>query len=268
MKYNNKSWYSIIISIMLIWFLIILTSGTFNLVLWELNDTKWRFNYLKAFSAAEWSLELALLEIKNKWYWYYSNIENNINSKSVILWKDINNFSKSIDPLISYDMDSKVNSYSWSIESLQYDIIPLFFLDNLWEQKVNSINLTILNDSNDLAWNIISDNSWISWKGDIDLTTMWNYKIIVSWWFSYSNLLVNNFLSDINNNNNYLILFNSNSSNTINYNLVSINSNEFFTKPRTEIISSSIVWKYKQTLRTILDNTKYLNILKYSIYSN
>jgi hypothetical protein len=47
-------------------FLIILTSGVFNLVLKEMNDTTSMGNYLKASAGAESSQELALLQIKQK----------------------------------------------------------------------------------------------------------------------------------------------------------------------------------------------------------
>lgn len=268
---NNKKGYSIIISIMVIWFLIVLTSWTFNLVLWELNDTKGRFDYIKAFSAAEWALELSLLKIKEEWYWYYDKINNDVNQQSIMLSSnplDSSLYSKGKDILISYDMDSKVDSYSGSILPLNYDIIPLFYLDDAWEHKVNELDLSVLFFQDKLAWNIVSSNSWLSWIWWINSTTLWKYKVLSWWSFSFSEMLVDNFLRDVINNNNYLILFNSDSSNTIDYNLSTLVSWEYFTKPRAEIISSAVIWKYKQNLRTNLDNTKYLNILKYSIYSN
>ncbi len=268
---TNKWWYSIIISIMIIWFLIVLTSWTFNLVLSELNDTKWMFNYIKAFSAAEWALELSLLKIKEEWYWYYDKIENNINNRSIILSSnplDITLFSKSKDSILSYDMDSKVNSYSGSISPLSYDIIPLFYLDDIWEKKVNKIKLNSSSFVNKLAWNIVSDNWWLSGVWIINSSTLWNYKTALSWSFHFSNILVDSFLSDSHNTNSYLILFNSDSLNNIEYNLIATVGGEFFTKPRAEIISSAVIGKYKQNLKTMLDNTEYLNILKYSIYSN
>jgi hypothetical protein len=68
-------------------------------------------------------------------------------------------------------------------------------------------------------------------------------------------------------NSNYLILFNGWNTNNIEYNIKSI-SWEFFSKPETKIISSGEIWEYKQNLETHLDNTKFLNRQKYSIYSN
>lgn len=273
MKYwkNNKSWYSIVISIIMVGFLIILTSGVFNLVLSELNDSKWRSNYLKAYAAAEWALELWLLNVKNKWYWYYDKIDNTVNDKSIILSSnplDSTKLKKSRDVIISYDNDSKINDYTWNISSLGYDIIPLFYLDDSWEQKVSDIELNISDFRDNLVWNILSTKSWISWIWSFDWLTDWNLKTVVSWKFSFSSKNIWDFLNDSLNNNNYLIIFNSNSSEIINYNLKSTNPSEFFTKPRLDIISSAKIGNYKQNLWTKLDNTAYLNILKYSIYSN
>ena len=67
---------------------------------------------------------------------------------------------------------------------------------------------------------------------------------------------------------NYFVLFNSWNSGVIKYTVKSTNPLEFFSKPRTTIITSAQVWNYKQNLSVDFDNTDFLNILKYSIYSN
>jgi len=53
-SYQNTSWYSIILSVLMIGFLMIVTTGVFNLVLRELKDNKWEQNYLEASQAAIW----------------------------------------------------------------------------------------------------------------------------------------------------------------------------------------------------------------------
>ena len=44
-------------------------------------------------------------------------------------------------------------------------------------------------------------------------------------------------------------------------------STEFFSKPVWNITSSVTVWKYRQNISTSIDNTEFLNMLKYSIFS-
>ncbi len=81
--------------------------------------------------------------------------------------------------------------------------------------------------------------------------------------FNYEKTTINEFLwsSD----SNYFHLVNTWDS-EITYKIIS--SWWDFTKPETTIISSAEVWGYKQNLSTELDNTEFLNVLKYSIYSN
>jgi len=254
----------------MIWFLLILTVWTFNLILKELFDNKSLGKYIKSYAWAQWAAELALLTIKDKWYWYDDKINNDLNNRSIVLAKDplnLTNFNKIRDTFISYKLNTKVNSYSWELNSLWYDIIPLFYLKwttNIITDKVNSITLNINSwISSDLSWNIISDTSWISWIWLINNLTIWKWRI----WNNFLEKNVNTFLSSPSNKVNYILLFNSWNSN-IKYNISSNNSLEFLSKPKTEIIASWENWWYKQNIRVTLDNTKYLNILKYSIYWN
>jgi len=245
MKKNNKEAYSIIIALLLVWFLLVITTGVFNLVLKELNDNRWMWGYMKAYAWAESAQELALLQIKENWYWFD---EKMVDNESII---DVMK--------ISYDIWSKTQSYDWIIEKLGYNIIPLFYLSNSWSWKTIKMKLNIISWNNsDLVWNIISYNSSISWT--------WSFNWITDFWIAWFewNKNINDFL-DLHENN-YLILFNSSNSGKIKYNLNS--TDWFFTKPEINIISSGQVWKYRQNLSTHLDNTKYLNFLKYSIYSN
>ena len=129
--YNNNSGYSIVISLLMVGFLIVVTSWVFNLVLGELNDNRGRENYLKAFAAAEWSLEIALLQIKEKGYGYYGT--GATSSGNIILVQDPANIKPARDPIISYDLDSKTNTYSDTLNSLWYAIVPLFIItDPVW----------------------------------------------------------------------------------------------------------------------------------------
>jgi len=269
MKKNiiNKSWYSVIVSLLLIGFIMVLSIWILRLILNEMKINRAMWDYLKAYAWAESSQELALLNIKKYWYWYDWFIDNSKNDKSVILSENFLNkslFHPKKDVLVSYINDWKVNSYEWILSPLSYDIIPLFFIDSTWEKKVTDIDFVILSwDSNNLSWNIVWKNDWISWVWDI---SSWFEKKYNSSWFSILNTSVSNFLNW--SNTNYLILFNSWNLDNISYKISTTSSIEFFTKPRLSITSSWEIWEYKQNLSTIVDNTEFLNILKYSIYSN
>lgn len=69
---RNLNGYSIILSLVMIGFLLVLTTGTLNLVLQEMQDGKGKQDYLKASAAAEGAMELALSHIKNTGYGYYN----------------------------------------------------------------------------------------------------------------------------------------------------------------------------------------------------
>ena len=268
MRNKNKwSWYSTIISLLIIWFLLVLSIWIFNLVLNELNDNRAMWDYMKAFAWAESAQELALLKIKENWYSYYDKIDHDINNRSILLSNnslDFSLFRKQKEVYISYDIWSKVNTFDGTLTSLEYDIIPLFYTNINWEQKVNSINFSIIEWASDnLSWNIIGKEYGLSWVWS---STTWVKKTLSSSQFVYSEVNINDFLNS--SDSNYLILFNSWDSWDIKYSLESNNLDEYFTMPETTIESSAEVWKYKQNLSTNLNNTDFLNILRYSIYSN
>ena len=86
-KYNKKWWYSIIMAILMVWFMLVLTSWVFWLILWESKDTKTMEYYLKSYQAAEWWIELALLKAKDSNYSLDETITKN-DSISKIFWKN------------------------------------------------------------------------------------------------------------------------------------------------------------------------------------
>jgi len=267
LKYINNNWYSIIISLIIIWLLLIFSVWTLNIILLEMKDNRWMWFNIKAYAWAEASQELALLKIKKNWYGYYDKIDNNINNKSIILSNnplDIGLFNKNKDVLISYDIASKTDDYKWVLSPLWYDIIPLFYIDNTGEHKINNYSLTLISGNwNNLIWNIVWKNSWISWKW---INSIWVMKkIILNNELEYTEVNITDFLS--NSDSNYLILFNASSSDNINYK-INTNNWSYFTKPKSNIITSAQIAQYKQNLDTFLNNTKFLDRQKYAIYSN
>ncbi len=257
----------IIICILILWFIFWATNKTFTLVLWNSYNNKTIYNNLKVSEATLWTTELALLTIKKEWYWYSQDIKNTINNKSIILSNNPLNSSKyssNKDILISYHTDWKVKSYSWKLSPLDYEIIPLFYLDDEWEHKALDISIKTENNNNKISWNIVSDNSWISWTWIFMSDKEWIIKE-VSWWEVFlKERTIKEFLSNPNQDNNYLIIFNTDSSLPLNYEL---KSKDFFTKPKINITSLASIWDYKMEYKTILDNTNYLKPLNYSIYS-
>ena len=264
MKIQNKnSWYTILVTLMIIGFLIVLTTWVLNLVLREMNDNRWAWNYLKAYAWAEGSMELALLKIKKHWYWIYDKLDfwDTSNNDKILR----NNLSNDKEILISYDLNSKTKTYSWSLKPFEQSVIPLFYIKpDDSREKINNLNLEILNsflDDSKMAWNIVSQEwDWIWWNWLIENSTKWKWR--KKDWKFLDEIKVSNFLSGYNNN--YLIIINLDNTNNLDFKM---NSAKEFTKPTSKIISSSSIWNYKQSLETTLDNTAFLSILKYSVYS-
>ena len=255
-KYNTSSGYSIIAAVLMIWFLLVLTTSTLNLVLQEMRDWKGRQDYLKAYHGAEWALELALLQIKELGYWY-DNLW--IFSDENILWDDI------LSPIVSYDFDSATLLYTWSLLPWESEIIPLFWISDAWVTSSIS-DMTFDIESWNLSWNLIWKKEGIS---GIESFNSWDPKLFKTIEdtldgnkkFILDSQDIGVFLSS--NTWSYLTVFNSSSFEST----FTVGSTSSFTKPIARISSSAKVWKYKQNLETSLDNTEFLGILKYSIYS-
>jgi len=248
-------------------FLLVLTTGIFSLVLWELKQNRGEQWYLQAYAGAESGRELALLTIKQKWYGYYDSIAHEISNKSSLLAEDRNNFKKNKDVFISYDLAYKVSRYSWSLAKFEYDIIPLYWEDESGTYNTLSVTweLEWWSDSSKLLWNIIWEQAslagfWEFW----DVTLGKSRTLDVNNNILYDdNVWIQDFLET--SDQKYLIIFNAGSE-ILEYSIASDDDN-YFTLPRTDIISSAQVGKYKQNLRTRFDNTEFLDVLKYSIFS-
>jgi hypothetical protein len=241
--------YSIIAAVLMVGFLLILTTSTLNLVLQEMQDGRGRQWYLSAYAGAEWALELALLDMKVQGYWY--DDDSFIDKEILWSWPKY--------PKISYEFNSRVETFNGSIAPLGIDIIPLFSSWSWWLVPTTEIIFNI--ESGDILWNIITQTSWVSGTGGFTQAKLIGEKTLdASWNFWFSPLTP---ISSILSWEDYLILqnlSNSPSSYTLTW-------NPWFTLPRAEIISSAKVWKYKQNLKTTVDNTEFLWILRYSVYS-
>lgn len=257
MKLRNKNWgFAILIAIFMVGFLLVLVIWVFNLILRDMKDNRWSENYIKAYAGAEWAMELWLLEIKNEGYAIDKDLEK------TSLWAEIlsfeTNFEENTDPKISYDMNIATDYYSWSIDKWETMIVPLFL--NLSGVKKPTFNNL---DNSNIIWNIIWVWEWMSWTWNFDYNTTKKYRQnSISGEINYSTESINDFLQR--NEINYLVIFNK--WNSSNYEL-KVPSWELFSKPKWSITSSVQVWQFKQNITTNIDNTEFLKMLKYSLYS-
>ena len=272
MKYNNQNWYSIIISVLLIGFLLMLTTWVFNLVLKEYNDNKWLWDSIKAFAWAESAQELALLKIKEKWYWIDNQIEHNISTWSIILSEnpgDISDFNQNKEVFISYNLNVLPEIIGWkytysdTLLPNQYSIIPLFYEKEWFPiEYTRDYWLQLSGFSSDIVWNLVSWSEWIGNTWTDPNSGKWKIINNITKQAEFLESTTSNFLST--RDNAYLILFNSWNADT---NFI-FSSDDKFSKPKITILSSAQIWKYKHNLETKYDNTEFLNMLKYAVFSN
>lgn len=248
------SWYTILSSILLVWFLLVLTTWSFHLVLQEMYDGRGKQNYLKAYAAAEAWLETALLKVKQEGYGYFEKID----FSSDILWDDTKRAQ------VSYEFLWKIQSYTGNLGPFWVDIIPLFWIDTAW--VLHNLESTLnLNADNSIAWNIVWVEIWVGGNGSFESSSKQVDKKTLedSGDFSLQNDTLDAFLGL--DEEKYIFIINTTNS-PLTYNMSSQWSN-FFTLPRHDIISSGRVGHYVQNIRTQLDNTEFLWLLRYSIYA-
>ncbi len=253
---NNNQGFSIVVAVFMIGFLLVLTTGVFNLVLREMKDNRWAENYLKAYAGAEWAMELGLLNIKKDWYATNIDLLKTDSGSQSLTFSGV--FKKQSDPIISYETDIAVNSITWSLDSWETVIIPLFN----WTTGITTPKLTV---STNIIWNIIWNWEWMSWSGSFIFNSTPFYRYKDKDW-KYIDSDIKTFLSKSINKNSYLMLFNRDWANSQEYTLIDWDWKDF-SKPVWNITSSVTVGKYRQNISTSIDNTEFLNMLKYSVFS-
>jgi len=247
---KENGWYSTVLALLLVGFMIIITTGIFNLVMTEMKDTKGMTHYLQAYAWAEAGIELAMLDIKtNAWLVDV----NKWDPKSKIL-------DYKTDVIYNFDW------YTWEINKTwiwpwDYALVELLSAKNPTLKATSTSTWT----SQPIMWNIVWEESWITWKwSSFYPHTDWKHKVLNSSKdFIFSTKTVNNFLST--SVWNYLIVYNPNLF-SIDINL-KVASSEKIAKNNIGVKSSGISWNYKQNLVLDIDKSWYLNFLKYSIFS-
>jgi len=259
--------YSTLLALLLIGFMITLTVWVHQLVLREFQDTKAMEYSLKAFSWAEWSLELALLRAKEYGYALEAQMDTtNILSKTLFAdtSKRIYNKDVSMEYTIQGAVSGIENAVLWAYE---FHIIPLFYYDNTGMlQKMTGVYVSDVSD--DILWNIVGTENGVSGSGKIDASVKGKQK---KWVInpttgeldtSLSSTLVHTYLSTTEGN--YLMLQNPTA-----YDMTYTLSTKYGEKIGSDwmtIQGSGEVWGFQQTLQVRVHTSEYLNVLKYVIF--
>ncbi|MCH2188222.1 hypothetical protein MK079_00130 [Candidatus Gracilibacteria bacterium] len=257
---QHTSGFSSVLALVMIGFLLMATLGVFQLVLREMYDNRGLEYSFQAQAGAQSAGELALLAIKQKGYGYYEahpfGGDSGVNH---ILAEDPNNPSKR-DIEISFDLNTRINSYDGNLEALGYDILPLFYMTGSTPTVFQIDDITLTSPAS-ISWNLLGSSGGGSGEGDFDTTTSLSNKTVSSQGEITKNTqTIGSFLSQ--NEPVYLILFNPTRS-PLSYR---IESSDFFSPPEAYILTSAKKGDKQQNLRIYLDNTQYLNTLKYAIY--
>ncbi|MCT4617378.1 MAG: hypothetical protein N4A38_04170 [Candidatus Gracilibacteria bacterium] len=240
---KNNGGYSTVLALLLVGFMIIITTGIFNLVMNEMKDTRGMSHYFKAYAGAEAGIELGLLDIKNGEE--LINIDEN-NPKSDILDSKTK---------VVYNFDGYTGEYIKNgLKPGEYALVDL----------VQAKNPTLV-ATGQILWNIVGKENGITGKGNsFSPYTNGNKKTLNSSDnFIYDTQSINGFLnSSIDN---YLIVYNPTLFD-VNFTL-NVGNGEKIYKDTIGLKSSGISGKYKQNLILDINKSGYLNFLKYSIFS-
>jgi len=194
----------------------------------------------------------------------------------------------------NHEIKNNSKSYSWNIASWEFEIIPLYI--DAWELITNNSknpNKNTSSFSKALTFKFNWDNNYVRniiWN-DMSWTTFWmvwtwSNNLSVGAWFSVNcdngnmksidndslvfddsktikleNIKIEDFLSKYDNN--YLIIYNV-SINKLSY---SLESNELFSLPKLQITASSRILNYKKNLEFSENKSKYMDMLKYSVFN-
>ncbi|MCK9272163.1 hypothetical protein M0P65_01320 [Candidatus Gracilibacteria bacterium] len=281
----NKKGFSTIIAMLLTAFLIILSSGILFLVLQESKITRTVFNTVSTYAGAEGSLEYALLKIKNHSEGFSDSVNRDDYDSNLLS----NNSVDGKNQIIGYEINNSSSSYSGTIKSSGFEIIPLFFDKGTFIQtnsknpnsNTSNISKTLkfaFNSNSGVTWNIIGNDTAGDTFGIVGTGSSFGTGYTVSTSnglfkktynntstdaidFTLTSLDIGTFLNTYENN--YLIIYNHNLGD-IDYN---IQSSDGFALPRLEITSYSNIGDFKQNIQFTENKSKYFDILKYSLFN-
>jgi len=258
--HNNRG-YSILLALLLIGFMLVLTVGVYQLVMREFQDTKAMEYSLKAFSGAEWAVELALLRAKEHGYTYEAEMKKPDQLAST-LFADPAKRIVNKDAEISYTVKGTTEKYD-KIKLPKYDfhIIPLFYYDAAGViQHVRDLKLSDV--SGDILWNMIDSENGMTGAGAFDRSTTGWQKNWDGSTTRYTSETIGTYLSwgrKV-----YLMLQNP-TDHEMTYTL-STEGGGKMASDWMKIEGSGEVGGFQQTLQVQIHTSEYLNVLKYVIF--
>lgn len=300
--HNNSQWFTLLLILWVVWFLLILLTWIYKVVLLELEDTKDMSHFMKSRTASESWWEIAMLKLKAKWFGYHGEETYDTEWESIMLSKnplEEADFNKNRDVYFGYEIDSKSAwvdpvppesdgkyKYVGKIDPGEFHIIPLFYIeegDVRWGTENPNLYIqermedgTLNWPKENIVWNIIGTIWWISgqwefvWNTTVNLKTLNQTPDHVSGaqdnqGFVLDEIWVEQFLIDWRDTgDHYLTLYNVGDT-VMEYEL-STWDQKAFTKPITTVYTSAKIGDIKQNIQLEIDNSKYFDVLKYSIY--
>ena len=289
---SNTSWFTLLVTIGVIGFLLVLLTGVFRVVLYELRDTRNMDNFIKSKSAAEAWEEIALLKLKERektqlWFGYQDEAifeESEAGIQGMLT--DLNaNYNPAKDVQLQYKIDSAASSYSGTLQVGESHIIPMFTTNESSYNinKTSQPKLRIMkngsiigwDESKKVVWNLLGTQSgtgvaWLSWVWQFDSSSKFDAKKTIEEVDGDERKIIFKIESDKSiqelideSEYSYLAILNA-WSEEMGY---QIDSNWWdFTKPFTKIVASGKVWNVKQNLEIEIDQSKYFDVLKYALY--
>jgi hypothetical protein len=284
--HNNKAWFSIVVAMLVTAFLIVLSMWVLDLILGDRKITRVVYNSISTYAGAEWSLELALLKIKNHREGFKDEIVLD-DTNSWLLGK--NGTAGKMEQKIAYTMDTRSNSYSGSAKEGEFVIIPLYYDDEIWitHNENSAMKKTELLKVDWIDWNVVwniigninswiheGDTLWLVGKWPIQEDTMWDQKIIDNnvcdsdgnCEIKYSSWSVSDFIRD--HSDNYLILF---SDAPFHYEIKSgkdaSGNDTFFSLPKISVVATSQIGDFMQNISFTEDKSRLFDALKYSVFT-
>ena len=276
---KSQKGFSTLLALMMTGFLVVLSAGVLFLFLSESQISRSLSNGISAYHAAEGSLELALLKIKNHREGFQDTLTKN-HTKSIML--DPRADTKS--PTISYEISGNISAHTGSLRKEGFEIIPLFIDRGTDEESVGTkvykrvsslpnidpvadLNLAITGPST-LVWNLIGNDvsgktfgiaGKISDITPVNASTVGRIRILSSGTLSESSKTVGSFLATYKEV--YLVLYNP--GNPVSY---EISSAKPFSLPTTRIVASGRVLDSSVHLELTQNKSSLFDALKYSVF--
>jgi hypothetical protein len=277
--------------------LLIIVIGIATLYINEMRLSRISYDEVVASASAEWAFEYGMLKVRNHREGFEDElIPTDPDGGLLSLSSD-----RSKNMKTSYIIKNASSNSTFSVEGNKHLIIPLFASDESlisWAVKskkaiknpsVRKVQWLQVSGLAWLSWTIVamswSQSVWLSWNGDITITTQWKIReraadcydssgTITSCLWAYAEILeyfydtpsaVWVFLMSTTISSPYLMVYNPSGTRTIR---VQSSSTTPFALPEMTIEASAQKNKSLQIFRFTEDKSRYYDALKYGIYNN